>query len=234
MSQHVTLDERQKINHKLKKIGFGGLDDVNIIQQIATLYPNHDSFRGLLMATRPDQRRIAYESLRPHLAFVPKPLDVYEQETKLRAEKEQWDVIDHNNPHFPRAFQPGEVESEEYRLDRLATEAIQQNAHEKHGGLELICTKCTKAELFRAKTRKEAEKDSHAAGWRSDGRKTYCPEHIPGRATMTIRCTQEGCLREEKIRCWDRQDAYARARLLGWVIVDSVTCARCATAAVLV
>lgn len=232
MSQHVTLDERQKINHKLKKMGFGGIDDANLFAQIATLYPNHDSFRGLLMCTRPDQRRIAYESLRPHLAFVPKPLDVYEQETKLRAEKEQWDVIDPDNPHFPRPFEVGEVESEEYRLDRLATEAIQMNAYEKQGGLELVCTKCTVAALFRGVNRKEAEKKSHDAGWRSDGRKTYCPNDVPGRGTMTVRCTEEGCLREAKIRCWDPQDAYAKARLMGWVIGDAAKCPRCVAAAV--
>jgi hypothetical protein len=232
LSQHVTLDERQKINHKLKRYGFGGLDDRNLFAQIATLYPSHDSFRGLLMSTRPAERRNAYEALRSHLAFVPKPLDVYEQEAKLRAEKEQWDVFDPNNPHFPKAFQPGEVESEEYRLDRLATEAIQQNLHEKQGGLELVCNHCTLAKLFRAPTRKEAEKNAHDDGWRSDGRKSYCPTHVPGRATMRISCTADGCLREEKIRGWDRDDVYLKARLMGWIIGDAVTCPLCAAKSV--
>lgn len=224
---HVSPDERQQINKKLKRMGFGGLDDRTLFAQIGTLYPNHESFRGLLMSTRPEERRLAYESLRGHLEFTPRPLDVYEQEAKERAEREQWDVHDPNNPHFPKAFKPGEIESEEYRLDRLATEAIQQKAHETHGGLELVCTKCTVAELFRAPIRKDAEKLAHQAGWRSDGTKNYCPSHVPSRCSMTMHCTEENCLREEIIRCWEPADGYVKARLAGWEIGDAAKCPRC-------
>jgi hypothetical protein len=161
---------------------------------------------------------------------VAKPLDQYEREIYEKAEREQWDVIDPNNPYFPRPFKVGEVESEEYRLDRLAQDAITQTAHEKHGGLELVCTKCTRAQVFRAKTRKEADKDAHAEGWRWAERngvmKTYCPSHVPGRCTMTITCSK--CPREEKIRCWEPADGYLKARLSGWVIEEASTCPRCA------
>jgi hypothetical protein len=224
---HVSPQERQQINHKLKRMGFGGLEDRNLFAQVGTLYTTHESFRGLLMSTKPDQRRQAYESLRSHLCFTPKPLDVYEQEAKLRAEKEQWDVFDPSNPHYPKAFTPGEVESEEYRLDRLATEAIKQNAHENRGGLEMVCIKCTVAELFRAPTHKDAEKQANEAGWRSDGHKNYCPQHVPTRVTMKLKCSAENCLREEKIRCWDPTDGYLKARLSGWVIGDEAKCPRC-------
>lgn len=63
----ISIQQRQKINHKLKSLGFGGLDDPNVFSQIATLYRTHDAFRGLLMSTHPEQRYIAYEALRPHL-----------------------------------------------------------------------------------------------------------------------------------------------------------------------
>src|ERR1700719_3754797 len=117
----ISSKERQKINHELKRVGFGGLDDPTIFAQIATLYRTHDAFRGLLMSTHPEQRRIAYDSLRPHLSFVPKPLDVYERETKERAEREQWDVYD--GTAYPKPFQVGEIETDEYKLAKLASEA---------------------------------------------------------------------------------------------------------------
>lgn len=231
----VTLKERQQINHKLKKMGFGGLDDPNIFQQIATLYRTHESFRGLLMSTMPDQRRIAYESLRPHLCFVAKPLDVYESEIKEKAEREQWDVW--NGTAYPDKFKVGEIESEEYKLQRLATEALEQLEHEKAGGhLELVCTKCTLQKFFPAKNRKAATKAAYDAGWRWDERngakRTYCPEHVPGRCTMTIECAK--CEIKQRLRVWDEQDGYLKARLLGWVIQDECECPECAAKKVLV
>lgn len=245
----ISLKERQQINHKLKTLGFGGLEDPTIFQQIATLYRNHDAFRGLLMSTAPDQRRIAYDSLRPHLCFVPKPLDVYERETKERAEREQWDVYD--GSAYPQPFKVGEIESDEYKLQKLAAEALEQTAHEKAGGtLELCCLKCTFVEHFPAPTRKQAIKTAHDRGWRWDernGRKrTYCPDHVPGRATMSIECGGEQpdlmnpgemlpCGKRERLRVWDEQDGYAMARRLGWEITDSGTkCPQCATKLVLV
>jgi hypothetical protein len=215
----ITFKERQKINHQIKKMGFGGLDDPNIFAQIATLYRTHETFRGLLMSTAPDQRRIAYESLRPHLMFTPKPLDVYESEIKQKAEREQWDVWD--GSAYPKSFKVPEIS-----LDELAQDAIRQNLHEKQGGLILTCAKCTVQGYFQAKKRKEAERDSYKAGWRSDGEKNWCPEHVPARCTMTLQCGK--CEIVQRIRAWDPQDGYASARLRGWVIVDDATCPECA------
>ena len=124
----VSLDERQRINHELKKLGFGGLKDPSLMQQIATLYTSHESFRGLLMSTQPKERRTAYEALRPHLSFMAKPLDVYEREIHEKAEREQWDVIHEDNPHFPQPFKVQEIETDEYKLARAAEEAIEQTA----------------------------------------------------------------------------------------------------------
>ena len=116
----VKLEERTRINHELKKLGFGGIEDRNLFAQIATLYKTHESFRGLLMSTQPDQRRIAYEAIRPHLCFVAKPLDVYEREIHEKAEREQWDVIHEDNPHWPQPFKVSEIETDEYKLQKLA------------------------------------------------------------------------------------------------------------------
>jgi hypothetical protein len=161
----ISLNERTRINHELKKLGFGGLNDANTIQQIATLYRTHDSFRGLLMSTAPDQRNIAYNALRPHLCFTPKPLDVYEREIHEKAEREQWDVIHKDNPHWPQPFKVGEVETDEYRLEKAAQEAIEANEHEKAKGVvSLICTNCTVEGRFPAQTKKLALKKAQEDG----------------------------------------------------------------------
>lgn len=232
----ISLEERAKINRELKRQGFGGIDDPNLFAQIGTLYKTHESFRGLLMSTAPKERRIAYESIKPHLCFVAKPLDVYEREIHEKAEREQWDVIHPDNPHFPQPFKVSEIETDEYKLQKVANEAIEQAEWERtaKGGLILICTKCTRETVFAAETSKLAHKKAHDAGWRWDERngtkRTYCPEHVPGRATMTLECFQ--CEKKERLRVWDEQDGYAMARRLGWEIADVTKCPACAVSKV--
>lgn len=161
----ISLEERGKINHKLKKLGFGGLDDPNTFAQIATLYRTHDAFRGLLMSTAPDQRRIAYEALKPHLCFRPKELGEYERETKERAEREQWDVYD--GTAYPKPFKVAEIESEEYKLAKTAEKFIAQAEAESaaKGHLTLECSKCTFVEKFPGTTRVDASIRARQAGW---------------------------------------------------------------------
>ena len=233
----IPLTERTKINHELKKLGFGGIQDPNLFAQMATLYTTHDSFRGLLMSTRPDQRRIAYEALKQHLCFIAKPLDVYEREIHEKAEREQWDVIHKDNPHWPQPFKVGEIESEEYKLARLAEDAIQDEAHQKAKGVcELVCTNCTIVGRFPAATKKAALKAAHEEGWRWDERngvtETYCPKHVPRRATLTVECSE--CERTARLRVWDQQDGYAMARLAGWEIEEAAKCPQCVAKLVLV
>lgn len=164
----VSLKERSKINHELKKLGFGGIDDPNLFAQIGTLYKTHESFRGLLMSTKPEERRIAYDAIRPHLSFVAKPLDVYEREIHEKAEREQWDVIHKDNPHWPQPFKVGEVESEEYKLARLAEEAIAEDTIQRatKGFLTLNCKRCAKEERFPGETRVAAAIFARQSGWR--------------------------------------------------------------------
>jgi hypothetical protein len=215
-----TLNDRSKVDHELRRLGFGGLDDPNLIPQIAFFIRDHAQFRGQLFSVLPEQRRLAYESLRPHLRFAAKPLDVYEAEMKEMAERQQLPGF---NPATGEVipFKAGSVD-----LDRLATEAIQQKKHEDKGGvLELVCTHCTVFEHFRAPKKKEAQREAHSKGWRSDGKKTYCPKHVPGRATMTLACTN--CEIKQRIRVWDQQDGYAAARIRGWYIGDSALCPEC-------
>lgn len=228
LAERTPIQDRKRVNHALKSLGFGHLDDPNLITQVACLIESHEHFRGLLFSVHPDKRRLAYNSLRAHLRFTAKPLDVYELEIKRLAEEQQWDLIDPNNPAYPKAF-----EVQNIRLNDLAQEAIQQTEHEKKGGrLELVCSKCTKQRFFPAPKRKQAYKDAQAEGWRWAERnglmKTYCPEHVPGRLTMTLRCSNDDCEKSERMRAWDEQDGYAKARVSGWIIGDFAVCPKCA------
>ena len=220
-----TLRERSLVDKELRKLGFGGLDDPNLITQIAFLIRDHDHFKRQLFSVEPEQRRHAYACLAPHLNFTPKPLDVYEAEMKRMAEEQQLPVWD-GSP-YPKEFRVPEIETDGYRLEQLAQKAIKQNAHEKAGGrLELVCKKCTGNEFFPAKTREQAEKDAYSAGWREANGKAYCPKHVPTRLTMKLSCVS--CDIVQRIRAWDEQDGYRDARLLGWVIRDGSICPECA------
>jgi len=225
MAQFTSFEDRRLIHHQLRKIGFGGLDDPNLVAHMAFVIEDHDHFRKVLFSIPPEPRKIAYNAMRPHLTFAAKPLDVYEAEMKRIAEQEQWNVNNDNSVYS----QPFKVQ--DINLEMLAQEAIQQMEHEKaKGQLELVCTRCTKAGYFPAPKRKQAYEAAHREGWRWAERngvmKTYCPEHVPGRLTMTLRCFN--CGKEGLQRAWDEQDAYTAARLRGWVIGDAAKCPECA------
>ena len=227
---------RAKVSHELRKLGFGALDDPNLVPQIAFCIRSHEHFRGMLMGVVKEQREFAYRALAPHLRFTPKPLDVYEREIQEKAEREQWDIWD--GTAYPKPFKVGEIESDEHRLARLAEEAIEQAEHEKAKGvLEMVCTKCTVQALFPAPKRKLAVKAAHEAGWRwteiNGTRKQWCPKHVPARATMKLTCSN--CPIIQRIRVWDEQDGYRDARRLGWQFDDAkCLCPECGAKAVVV
>lgn len=155
---------RTAISGELKKAGFGGLDDPNIVQQLAFCVRDHEHLRSLLSAMAPEKRNLAYQQLRPHLRFQAKPLDVYISEMREDAERRKLPIIDER----------GElVEFDDYHdkkapLEVLAQEAIRQNEKEKNpkGTLELVCNRCTKVELIPAKNKAEAYQGSRLLGWK--------------------------------------------------------------------
>jgi len=84
---------------------------------------------------------------------------------------------------------------------------------------------------FPGATKKAALKDAQAEGWRwaekNGVTKTYCPQHVPGRATMTLECS--GCHLTQRHRVWDEQDGYATARVAGWSFdEEKCLCPKCA------
>ena len=167
----VSYEERKRVNHELRLLGFGGLQDPNLVPQIAFCIQGHDQFRGMLLSVKSEQRKLAYETLRPHLRFAAKPLDVYEAEGKRLAEQKQLPIWD--GSAYPKPFKPGEVESEEYKLRKAAEKAIAK------GVLTIHCKRCLIIGEFPAERRNDALYDAYKAGWRWDEGEQYCPEHVP-------------------------------------------------------
>ena len=229
----TSYDDRKLIHNQLRRIGFGGFDDTNLIAQMAFCIEGHDHFRNVLTPINPLQRSIAYHALAPHLTFAPKPLDVYEAEMRQIAEQQQLPTWN-DKTKMPEAYRVPEIS-----LDGLATEAIAQRKHEDGGGvLTMICANCTVAGNFSAKRRKDAYAEAHNLGWRwamrNGTEKCFCPRHVPGRLTMTLTCSNEDCPhggngkpKVEQVRAWDEQDGYTAARLRGWHIGDMARCPKC-------
>lgn len=200
----MNRQERIEVNNKMKRAGLGGLDDPTIIHQVAYMVRDHVHFRQILTAVEPEKRTLAYESMKPYLRFEPKALDVYIAEAADLAAR--------------REYSPSAI-------DILAEKAIAQSLHEKEGGLTVVCEKCTKIEIFRGANRDEAERDAHAAGWRSEDHKNWCPGCVPTRCKMILNCQE--CRVVLKLRAWDPQDGYRDARRLGWTITDAALCPDC-------
>lgn len=100
--------EQDKINHELKRLGFGDLGDPNLIPSIAFFVKDHAQLRGQLFSVLPEKRRQAYEALKPHLRFRAKPLFVYECEMKEMAEKQQLPTYN-DKTHQLDPYKPAEI-----------------------------------------------------------------------------------------------------------------------------
>jgi hypothetical protein len=119
----------KQVDRNLKQMGFGGIDDPNIMKQLAFMVKDHDQFRKLLTTVEPEKRTVAYESLRPHLRFPAWPLDVYMAKAAELAANRLADQAP---------------------LDVLASDAIERNRREEEsqGVLTLDCHRCTKVQAY--------------------------------------------------------------------------------------
>lgn len=156
--------------------GFGGLGTDGVVQGIAKKVTDHDHFRQLLTRWEPGERQIIYETLRPHLKFRPKPLDVYLMEAKDLAERKQLPTIAADGTL-------SEYKSPEVGLRKIAGSAILEDIETSRSGgrkLFVTCAKCTKQEAFTGTTLVDAATHARTAGWKYqevDGKPTEtCPE----------------------------------------------------------
>lgn len=172
-------------------MGLGQLEDgAGLCAQLGSLVQDHDHLRELLNVCEPELRRDLYESLKPHLRFEAKPLDVYIAELGQQAEIKQLPTIGENGQLVP--FKPAlPITSPEYIDARIARAMKEANCEDPleieldpapHPAdlltaknaiaqavskytLEVNCVRCTKVEFFSGVTRDEAAKASRAKGW---------------------------------------------------------------------
>lgn len=170
---------RKAINHRLNMAGLASLSDPGaLLSQVALGITTHEKFRSVLLKCEPEQRYNCYHSLRHRLKFEAKSLDTYIMEGKQEAEALRLPVYDHATGKLREFDAPGPL-----NLNAMAERAIKAREAEEtaKGSLELVCRRCTLAEIFPGKTRGEALKKAEIKGWRPDGvtDKALCPKCAP-------------------------------------------------------
>jgi hypothetical protein len=168
-------NELKELNKQAASHGLATLDDPRgFINQTAYLISNHVAFRRLLVTVEPQHRQECYDTLKPKLSFEAKPLHVYLMEAGEIAEREGWDIYDHET---------GEIKSPRPAiLESLAQDAIRRNKIEEQakGSLELVCKRCTFAAYFLAQKREDAYAEATADGWTfwkaEETDKALCPK----------------------------------------------------------
>ena len=90
----MDFDERRKLENMLMTQGLAGLNDPELIQQMANLVSNfpgseetkHDFLAELLNQCDADKTYQMYHAIAPHLTFEAEPLSFYQSRTARKAE----------------------------------------------------------------------------------------------------------------------------------------------------
>lgn len=107
------------------------------IAQLASTIRDHAHLQRLVTETEPSMRQSFYDSVRPHLKFRAKPMDVYISDAKQMAEREQLPVLQPDGTL--QAFKPTQDVA-------TAQKAMAKAIADRN--LTLTCSKCTKEETF--------------------------------------------------------------------------------------
>lgn len=133
-------NEEAFLQRSLKKFGLN--TDINqAIAQMGRLVRDHKHFERLLTEAGPELRQELYDSLRPHLKFVAKPLDVYVADAGKMAEREQLPTIGPDG--MLHEFQPArDARSIEADVEDMLASALAKRT------LVVTCAKCTRQQTF--------------------------------------------------------------------------------------
>ncbi|HEX3941592.1 MAG TPA: hypothetical protein VHX11_08940 [Acidobacteriaceae bacterium] len=159
------MNIRQKqVNHEMKKLGFGGLDDPQIIQQMAFCIQDHEHFRKVLLSVSTgEQRKVCYDVMRPHLRFEAKPLDWYIMRGKQEAEELQLPIQNADGTFTPfKDYHPRQSPLEAQAEKALKESGIRDQAK---GALQLVCSKCTREGIYYALDAIAAYAAAQRHGW---------------------------------------------------------------------
>jgi len=107
------------------------------IAALSATIRDHAHFQRLITETDPSFRQSFYDSVRPHLTFRAKPLDVYIADAQQQAEREK----------LPTLMPDGTLQEFKPAQDVLTAQKAMAQAIAKRT-LTLTCSKCTKEESF--------------------------------------------------------------------------------------
>jgi hypothetical protein len=68
---------REEIQDFLMASGFGGLDDPDLIHQLAYFVQDHTHFKEIILACKPPERIKCYDAMKPYLRFEAKAFYEY-------------------------------------------------------------------------------------------------------------------------------------------------------------
>lgn len=129
-------NEAAFIKKALAKFGLS-MNLNSAIGQLASTIRDHAHLQRLLTEAEPEQRQMLYDSVRPHLKFKAKPLDVYVSDAKQMAEREQLPVMKADGSL--EMFRPSEfIVDAQSALSRAIAART----------LTLVCAKCTIGQEF--------------------------------------------------------------------------------------
>lgn len=77
----MNADERRKLETDLIRSGFKGINDPELLPELAKLIPNHEVLRALLNECTRMERNTMLQSIAPHLSFEAHSVDWYEART---------------------------------------------------------------------------------------------------------------------------------------------------------
>ena len=158
--------KKRELENQLMVMGLGGLEDANLIPQIAMIIniygkrqnDPHGFYEGLLGACDAPKRRQMYDAIKPHLDFDPRPLDSYLARIKERAAAAESQKI------------PVEIGEKKYQEVRES---------EANGAVaEFNCYRCTAFNRYLGDTFVSAVLMGRNDGWTRDlvRQKEVCPK----------------------------------------------------------
>jgi hypothetical protein len=154
--------EKRKIDNELMTMGLVGLDDPELIQQMAYLVSSwpgdkHDFLRDLLNECEPEKRYEMYEAIAPKLKFKALSFSQYEAQIAIRAGQM---VSQGRMTVVGAAPKPIEIGGSKLRVvpKEQATGAV----------ATVTCYLCGKTEQFLSETPVGAMTEARKAGWTRD------------------------------------------------------------------
>jgi hypothetical protein len=180
----VDQKDKRKLENELTVMGLAGLDDPELIEQMAVLVSNwpgdkHEYMRDLLNECDPEKRYEMYHAIAPKLrGFKPLSFPQYEAQIALKAGQ----MVSQGRMRV-EGNRPKPIEVGGTKL------AVVSEAEATHAVVTLRCRRCEAGDRFLGETPVDAMYNARKAGWtREPGvNKEICPECTAALAATVVR-----------------------------------------------